>query len=242
MCALHLRTTSWQQRTRRRRSTTAHPWADRTDIELRVSAERHRIASALHDDVGQLLFAIAARARRATEMHSEDVDQLRAALEQLQSQVNEASDRLRTVLRDSGPTSPAQAVPIVAQRDLDDFAGRTGMPAHLVVSGVPCPLPAAVERVALSCLRQALFNVQRHAGAHLVVVTLGYQPDRICLVVQDDGVGLPAGFEPRAVPAGGYHWGFTSMAEQVERLGGAVSLRRAEEGGTQLRVQLPLLS
>jgi sensor histidine kinase regulating citrate/malate metabolism len=29
------------------------------------------------------------------------------------------------------------------------------------------------------------------------------------------------------------------MAEQVEQLGGAVELRQVEQGGTQLRVQLP---
>jgi signal transduction histidine kinase len=68
---------------------------------------------------------------------------------------------------------------------------------------------------------------------------LDYRPDRLRLVVQDDGRGLPAGFEPRVVPADGHHWGFTSMAEQVEQLGGAVELRQVEQGGTQLRVQLP---
>jgi signal transduction histidine kinase len=206
---------------------------------LRVSAERQRIASALHDEVSQLLFAMAGRARRAHELHSDDLAELRRTVATLNEQLQEAQDRLRGVIRDCGPAAAEDGIPATTQRNLDDFTDRTGVTAHLLLHGRPEHLPPSVERVALNCLRQALFNIERHAGAGLVIVTLDYRPDRLRLVVQDDGRGLPAGFEPRAVPADGHHWGFTSMAEQVERLGGSVELRRVEEGGTQLRVQLP---
>lgn len=231
----------------KRRSGDAEPSAaggvDR--IGLKVSAERQRIASALHDDVSQLLFAMAARARRAHELHADDPDELRATVGLLADQLQEAQQRLRDVIRGCGPFSAADTVPAAAQRDLDDFTDRTGVTSHLLVRGRPEHLPASVERVALSCLRQALFNIERHAHAGLAIVTLDYRADRLCLVVQDDGRGLPDGFEPRAVPADGHHWGFTSMAEQVERLGGSVLLRRVpgdggdDQRGTQLRVELP---
>lgn len=91
----------------------------------------------------------------------------------------------------------------------------------------------------LNCLRQALFNVERHAGAGVVIVTLDYAPDELTLVVQDDGLGLPVGFERRAVPAAGQHWGFASMARQVEQRGGEVEIADGEDGGTRLRVRLP---
>ncbi|MBO0871886.1 MAG: hypothetical protein J2P19_00690 [Pseudonocardia sp.] len=214
-------------------------------IGLKVTAERQRIASALHDDVSQLLFAMAARARRAHELHADDPAELYATVGLLADQLQEAQERLRDVIRACGPTSAADTVPAAAQRDLDDFTDRTGVNTHLLVRGRPEHLPPPVERVALSCLRQALFNIERHAHAGLAIVTLDYRADRLCLVVQDDGRGLPDGFEPRAVPADGHHWGFTSMAEQVERLGGSVVLRRVpgdggdDHRGTQLRVQLP---
>jgi signal transduction histidine kinase len=144
------------------------------------------------------------------------------------------------VIRNCAPVEPAEAVPAAAQRDIDSFTERTGIVGHLLVQGRPENLPAAVERAALNCLRQALVNIDQHADASIAVITLAYQPDRFCLVVQDDGLGLPVGFEPRAVPVEGHHWGFTSMAEQVERLGGSVLLRRIDEGGTQLRVELPV--
>ncbi|WP_028933900.1 sensor histidine kinase [Pseudonocardia spinosispora] len=208
-------------------------------IELRVSAERQRIATALHDDVSQLLFAMTGRARRAQELHADDPAELLATVRLLADQLQEAQQRLRGVISGCGPTEATDTVPTATQRDLDDFTDRTGVVSHLVLHGLPEHLPAAVERVTLSCLRQALFNIERHAHASIVIVTLDYRLDRLRLVVQDDGLGLPAGFEPRVVPADGHHWGFTSMAEQVERIGGSVILRRVEEGGTQLRVELP---
>jgi signal transduction histidine kinase len=131
-------------------------------------------------------------------------------------------------------------VPVATQRDLNAFADRTGLAAHLLVEGRPIQLPTALERAALNCLRQALFNIERHASARTVVVTLDYRSDRVCLVVQDDGLGLATDFEPRVVPAKDHHWGFSSMARQVEQLGGSVQLRGVEGGGAQLRVQLPL--
>lgn len=205
----------------------------------RVSAERQRLASALHDHVSPLLFAMAARARRAAERPEASPDELREALRALTEELEEAQCRLRGVITEAGPASPVETVPTATQRDLDDFTERTGAGTHLLLQGHPEHLPPAMERVALSCLRQALFNIERHAKASLVVVTLDYQPHLFTLVVQDDGRGLPEGFEPRVVPANGHHWGFTSMAEKVERIGGSVVLRPLDEGGTQLRVTLP---
>lgn len=219
------------------RTTTART-VDHT--ALRVAAERQRIAGALHDEVSQLLFAMSARARRAYELHFDDLGELRNTLAALGDQLQEAQDRLRGVIRDCGPAAAEDGVPATTQRNLDDFSDRTGVTAHLMVHGLPDHLPPSVGRVALNCLRQALFNIERHAEASLVIVTLDYRVDLLRLVVQDDGRGLPDGFEPRAVPSGGHHWGFTSMAEQVELLGGTVRLRRVDEGGTQLRVQLPI--
>ena len=212
---------------------------DVDQLRLVRSAERQRIASALHDEVSPLLFALVGRARRAKHVHAGDPAALLATIQLLEDQLRQTQDRLREVISSCGPAGPADDVPTATQRDIDDFTSRTGTTAYLLVTGKPEQLSAAVTRVTLNCLRQALFNIERHAAASLVMVTVDYRTDRLRLVVQDDGRGLPAGFEPRAVPSNGHHWGFTSMAEQVERLGGAVELRRIEEGGTQLRLELP---
>lgn len=210
-----------------------------TAVALRVAAERQRIAGMLHDDVSSLLFAVSAGVQRAEILHTDDVDELRAALSRVGEQVLEVSDRLRAVLRSCTPVEPVEGVPAAAQRDLDDLTERSGIPAHLIVRGRVRALTAGAERAALNCLRQALFNIERHARAGAVIVTLDYSPDELTLVVQDDGQGLPTGFVPRVIPDSGHHWGFASMARQVQQRGGELELAGVEDGGTRLRVRLP---
>jgi signal transduction histidine kinase len=224
---------AWRHTTR----PTVEQAVDQAD--LRVAAERQRIAGALHDDVSSVLFAVAAGVQRAQTLHAGDAAALQAALARVGEQVLDASDRLRAVLRSCTPVDAGEGVPVSAQRDLDEFAERSGASAHLVVRGRPRALDPGSERAALNCLRQALFNIERHAGAGTVIATLDYSPDGLVLVVQDDGCGVPSGFEPRVVPAAGHHWGFASMARQVEQRGGRLEISAVEEGGTRLKVRLP---
>jgi signal transduction histidine kinase len=178
------------------------------------------------------------RAKRAADLHPDDAAELLNTVHVLIEQLQQTQDRLRAVITRSGPVDAIETIPTATQRELDDFSTRTGTASHLVLGGHLEPLPPALERVVLNCLRQALFNIERHAQARVVVVTLDYRQDRVRLVVQDDGRGLPTGFEPRVIPVDGHHWGFTSMAEQAERQGGTVELRRID-GGTQLILELP---
>lgn len=238
-------TVSWPHPSRVTELTTvtelrrAEPVVEQATVTLKVAAERQRIAGLIHDDVSSLLFSMAAGLQRAEAIHTDDIDEMRAALARVSEQVVEVSDRLRAVLRSCTPVEPTEGVPTSAQRDLDDFTQRSGIAAHLVVRGRARSLSAAAERVSLNCLRQALFNIERHSRAGVVIVTLDYTPDELSLIVQDDGQGLPAGFEPRVVPESGHHWGFASMARQVEQRGGQVELTDVEDGGTRLRVRLP---
>lgn len=204
-----------------------------------LSTERQRIAGTLHDDVGSLLFAIGAAARRARELASGQGPDLCRIVDQIEQHTRTATEGLRAVLRGMAPSGPVDTVPVAAQRDLDDFRDRTGIPAYLVVPGTPVVLPPATERTVLSCLRQALFNIERHTEASLVMVTVDYRCDAVVLAVQDDGPGPPPGFQPQAVPVDAHQWGFASALREVGQLGGTVSLVGPEEGGALLRVRLP---
>ncbi|MGH3450872.1 MAG: histidine kinase, partial [Haloechinothrix sp.] len=176
-------------------------------LRRHLGTERQRVAGALHDNVGSMLFAISAAARRARELTADHGPDLCRIVDQIEQHTRAASEGLRGVLSTMAPSDPEDTVPVAAHRDLDDFSDRNGIPAHLVVHGQAALLSPAVERTILSCLRQALFNIERHAGAALVITTIDYQPGWVTLAVQDDGQGPPPEFEPRAVPVGDAQWG-----------------------------------
>lgn len=205
----------------------------------RAGAERQNLAGALHDEIGPLLFAIAAGTRRARSLDSGDAVELRRTLDTISDQVLAASDRMREILASAAPADPVEAVPAAIERDLTDLRSRSGLETQLIVRGAARRLSARQERAVLKCTRQGLFNVERHARATRVVVTLTYSAESVALVVLDDGRGVAAGTELSGVPEGERRWGFVSMSREAEQNGGEVSLRGLD-GGTVLHLRLPV--
>ena len=208
-------------------------------IQHHVDAERQRIANDLHDDVGQLLFSISVAAQRLRDGGDEN---LSAVAQRIEHQAQEAAQRMRQAFKVLGPSSTDEAVAVALQREIDDFIARSSLTAHFVVRGVARPLPPRAEAALVGAARQALFNIERHAGASLVVATLHFGLSEVSLVIQDDGCGLPEGFELVVVPRGDHHWGLASILRQAQRQGGDLEVRPGEDGGTTVRITLPLES
>ena len=118
-----------------------------------------------------------------------------------------------------------------------------GIPVRLnIQEGLPPFSPS--QRLALyRAVQEGLTNIQRHAGAKNVWLSLGVKDAEICLTVQDDGVGLSSPQE--SVSAERNRYGILGMQERAAQLGGDVRLEswRDEEGnekGARLAFCLPL--
>ena len=206
-------------------------------IQQRVDAERQRIASDLHDDVGQLLFSISVAAQRLRDSGDETLAQVAVGIEE---QAQEATKRMRQAFKVMAPVSQTEAVAVALQRETDDLQSRSDLTIHFMVRGNPRSLPTPAEAALIGAARQALFNIERHASASLVVVTLHFETSRVSLVIQDDGRGLPDDFELQVIPRGDQHWGLASILRQAQRQGGDLEVAAGEDGGTIVRISLPL--
>lgn len=206
-------------------------------IQQHVDAERQRIASDLHDDVGQLLFSISVAAQRLRDGGD---DNLHAVAECIEHQAQEAAQRMRQAFKVMAPGSADEAATVALRQEISDFGARSGLIAHFVVRGAARPLPPRAEAALLGAARQALFNIEQHADASMVVATLHFGASEVSLVIQDDGRGLPEGFELQAIPRGDHHWGLASILRQAQRQGGDLEVRQGEDGGTTVRITLPI--
>ena len=101
---------------------------------------------------------------------------------------------------------------------------------------VSAELDEAREDLMVSVAQEGLRNVERHAGATEVVLTLAFSADAVELVIQDDGVGLPAG-----VPHAGSGLGLGILREEIARVGGEARLARSEDTGSTMRARIPLV-
>jgi signal transduction histidine kinase len=85
-------------------------------------------------------------------------------------------------------------------------------------------------------LQEALNNLAKHSKSSLAWVRLEFSPERLHLEVEDRGVGLPA--ERSAGLRRGI--GMVAMRERAELLRGKIEFLHPAEGGTLVRLDIPL--
>ncbi|MET9002614.1 GAF domain-containing protein [Amycolatopsis sp. Hca4] len=203
-----------------------------TDRTAAVAGERLRMQSALHDSVGALLFSIGVQVRDLHEDFHGNPG-LEARLKRLEGDVSAAAGALRESLLALSESSPERALPVELAEHCRSFQARCGVPARFVQLAAVPPLDAERTALLVAAVREGLLNVEKHARASSVIVSLLPSDDGVQVVVADDGTGT------EAVPGTGM--GLRTLTGRALRLGGRVSLVRDDDDGCTLRAWVPLV-
>ncbi|MEV4459367.1 GAF domain-containing protein [Microbispora sp. NPDC049633] len=207
----------------------------RRDAErLGLLEDRDRIAKDLHDVVIQRLFAVAMTLTGAVrlEEHPEVAARLRAAIDELDGTIRQIRTTIFALRAPAGaPGLRARLVELVeGAREPLGF-----LPALRLEGQLDTRVPAVVGEHLLAVAREAISNVVRHAHAGRAAVTVRLEKDRLTLLVEDDGIGIPAR---------GRRSGLRNLCDRAESLGGSCAAEALATGGTRLcwSVPLPLTS
>jgi len=84
-------------------------------------------------------------------------------------------------------------------------------------------------------LQEALNNVARHSASTQAWVRLRVTATELGLDIEDHGAGMPLVTEGRGL-------GLVTMRERAALIGGSVEYLRPREGGTLVRLRVPLES
>ncbi|MGW0557413.1 GAF domain-containing protein [Streptomyces sp. NPDC002926] len=200
--------------------------------EVAVHEERRRLALELHDTMGAMLFSLGAGIRTlADELSAEH--SVQARLSDLEEQAVQAAAALRVSLYALNAPPEQVALGVALRGDCRAFQERTGVIARLIiVTEVPVLGPAPVKALT-NAIREALLNVEKHARARSVVVSVFTLSGGVCVTIADDGVGLP----PKGRHSHGL--GLSAMSERLERVGGKVHVFRNEDGGVTVQAWVP---
>jgi signal transduction histidine kinase len=98
------------------------------------------------------------------------------------------------------------------------------------------PLPPEADQAAYRIVQEALTNVSRHAGHACASVHLHYTPETLSIQVDDDGKGTVTSTGTRPPGPG---LGLVGMRERVSALGGRLQAGPQDDGGFQVRAELP---
>jgi signal transduction histidine kinase len=199
-------------------------------------AERHSVARDLHDGVSQILsaaqFNLAALANRRPHSNEclADINRVRSLLGDAVNDIRQISHDLRpSILDDLGLEAAARSL-------CEDFAGRN----QVRVGRDWCPHPPSLHKdaeIALyRILQEALHNVEKHARAHGVDVSLAVQDRDLVLRIRDDGRGFP--LTDASLPPNGS--GLANIKDRAALLGGAAAIRSEPGKGTEVEVRVPM--
>lgn len=187
--------------------------------------ERKRIAHELHDNLGQSLAAVklqlSAMRNRIDEEHSQEIA---AIVDQAIEQTRTLAHSLRPPLLDD--LGLAASVRRLAQMMEEG--------TNLTVTtdlGDESRLNSDMESLLFYVVREALSNVERHARAHQVNVSLSMSEGSVLVSVDDDGIGFSAEKQ--------FGLGLRGIEERVELAGGSMKITSSPGQGTTLIVEVP---
>ena len=201
--------------------------------------ERQRIARDLHDESIQTLVLLCQELDAAKSSPSLPPGAMEK-LQEARKTAEQAVTGLRNFTRELRPPILDDLGMVAAIRKLlIDFMDRAETEGQLKVVGEERRLPPDLELGMFRITQEALSNVEHHAKATNVTVTITFADREVSLDIRDDGKGftvLPYWNDSIA----NNKLGLTSMRERAELLGGRLEILSSPGKGTRIRALVPL--
>jgi signal transduction histidine kinase len=190
-----------------------------------ATAERERLAGAVHDSVLQVLALVQ---RRGAEIGGPAAELGRLAGEQ--------EVALRALVAADVATRHPDGVADVCAA----LRGFAASKVTLALPAQPIPLPAADCAEIAAAVRAALDNVARHTGPDTAVWILAERTGTgVTVTVRDNGPGIAAGRLAQAEAEG--RLGIAqSIRARINRIGGSVTVTAPTGQGTEIELQVPV--
>jgi signal transduction histidine kinase len=201
--------------------------------------ERKRVASELHDSLGQNLLIVKNRAlmglssSQSTENTAEHLREISRTASQAIQEVRDIAYNLRPYQLDQfGLSEGIEAV-------ISRVAAASGVRFEIKVDPVDNLFTPADESHLFRIIQEAANNIVKHSGASTARVELRRQAQEIRLLIQDDGCGLklPGNGLSTAAPTGS---GLPGMAERVRILRGILEVNSIPGKGVEIHITVPV--
>lgn len=199
-------------------------------------SERQILAQQLHDGPAQSLTNLILQAEICERLFDKDPLRARDELSSLKESVNETFQKVRSYIFDLRPMmlDDLGLIPTLKQYTRE-FETKTNIDCEFEVMGDQDRLPSYIEVILFRVIQALLNNVEQHAEATRVVVTMDRQDDRVTVSVEDDG----SGFEIDSLEESP-KMGIRSVQKRISMLGGDISIDSNIGRGTTASIWLPL--
>nr|WP_295130725.1 type IV pili methyl-accepting chemotaxis transducer N-terminal domain-containing protein [uncultured Roseateles sp.] len=208
------------------------------DREMAVSEERNLLAQELHDSIAQVLAFLKIQVQLLRSAMSKNrPEQIELTVDEIDAGVKECYANVRELLVHFRTRPGHEDIEHALRNTLSKFERQSGLSTHLSLQGDGLPLPPDAQIQVLHIIQEALSNVLKHAQADHVSLRVEQLP-RWTFEVQDNG----SGFQRLPPDDSHIHVGLQIMRERAQRIGAQLSIDSPAEGGTRVRLQLPMQS
>ncbi|MCC3153176.1 PAS domain S-box protein [Hymenobacter sp. BT770] len=198
-------------------------------VLLAQEIERKRISEALHNGVGQLLYA--------TKLHLEESADAPAATGAALALLEEAIKATRSVSFELTPSILEDFGLAVALQKLCKNIPPDKLRLHLYLSGLEQPLPLVLTVAIYRMVQELLSNVMKHARAEEATLHVVHENHHVNISMEDNGAGFDVATTVGMVKG----IGLTSLYNRAALLGGQFELVSRRGRGTIATITLPVV-
>jgi len=207
-------------------------------LPLAEERERQRLASELHDGIGQNLAVSKIKLAQLFRTLA-NTDQSQCLLE-VYHLIDQAIDYTRSLTFELSP-------PILFERGLSEAVEwltewaqeNYGVMVHFEDDGRPKPMSEELKVNLFRSIRELLVNVGKHSQAQKAEVCLRRNDGQIEITVEDNSIGIEAS-KIIGVNLATCGYGLFSIRERLEYLGGSIRIESVPGQGTRIILSVPL--
>jgi len=208
------------------------------ELSLAEERERRRIASELHDQVGQTL--VLSKLKLNSLTHRLPSAEFETLLGEIKGHIGRSIEDIRSLtFQLSPPLLYEVGFEAAVEWLAEELGERHGFRVDFRDDGKRKPLNEETRVTLYQMVRELLINVVKHADAKRVEVSIERFSEKIRVIVADNGSGIDSGTIQRQL-AFSRSFGLFNVRHRTEYLGGKFSIESEIGCGTRISITLPL--
>ena len=195
--------------------------------------ERKRIASGLHDSLGQNLLIIKNRALLG--LNSPNVNSIKKELQEISNSASVAINEVRHI---SYNLHPYQLSRLGLTKAIESIISNVESVSEIsfafTIDNIDNLVPKKFEINIYRIIQETINNIIKHSKANSVEVAVSKTDGNIVINIKDDGIG----FDIKKVASKGF--GLQNMSKRVNLLIGTLDIESEIDKGTNVTINIPI--
>lgn len=197
--------------------------------------ERKRIASDLHDGIGQMFSAVRMNLSSVADGLQFNKEEKKVLFDKTIDLVDESCKEVRAISHNMMPNVLLKSGLASAVRDFIGKIDDTLLKVNLVTYGLNERIDANIETVLYRVIQESVNNVIKHSKANQLDIQISIEEKEITVTIEDNGRGFDAGNKDHFTGIG-----LKNILTRIEFLKGSVEWDSSPGNGTLVAIHIPI--